>query len=245
MEKSDKKEKSGAGDGMAKDIGILVVITLAAGILLGAAYSITRDPIAQAQARATEAAQRIVMPEAASFTAMGDGTAAGSEGNGDAAENSDKTESAGSAFLAEVNRALGEKGLTGTTVEQMDLALDAAGEKLGYVVTCTNAEGYGGDVELMCGITASEDGTLTINGISFLTLTETAGMGMRAKEGGFTDQFAGKEIPAGELLAYNKNGASAENEIDAISGCTITTGAVTKDVSAALEAVRAAEWSGL
>ena len=30
-----------------------------------------------------------------------------------------------------------------------------------------------------------------------------------------------------------------DNEIDAISGCTVTTTAVTKDVNAALEAVRA------
>ena len=75
-------------------------------------------------------------------------------------------------------------------------------------------------------------------GISFLALTETAGMGMRAKEESFLEQFSGKMIGAGQMLGYTKSGAPADNEIDAISGCTITTSAVTKDVNAALTAVR-------
>ena len=54
----------------------------------------------------------------------------------------------------------------------------------------------------------------------------------------FLEQFSGKMIGSGQMLGYTKSGAPADNEIDAISGCTITTSAVVKDVNAALTAVR-------
>ena len=66
-------------------------------------------------------------------------------------------------------------------------AKDSSGASLGYVVDVTNTEGYGGDIELMAGITS--DGT--INGIQFLSISETAGMGMKAKDADFMDQFKG------------------------------------------------------
>ena len=75
---------------------------------------------------------------------------------------------------------------------------------------------------------------MVIEGISFLSLSETAGMGMRAKDEAFLSQFDGKKTNEGELISYVKNGGAKENEIDAISGCTITTSAVTDDVNAAL-----------
>ena len=217
-------------DSVAHDVFILVMITLAAGLLLGAAYGITKEPIAAAQAREKEEAQRSVMQEAESFEVL----MQSEKSAGDSAE-----ETRNSADLVKaVEEALAEKGITNTAVEQIDEAIDKAGNTAGYVVTSTNSEGYGGAVELMCGISADEAGALTIEGISFLTLTETAGMGMRAKEAAFTGQFPGKVISPGEALVYSKDGASAENEIDAISGCTVTTSAVTKDINAALEAVR-------
>lgn len=206
-----------AANRTVRDIGILVVITLAAGMLLGAAYTVTKEPIARAQQAAREQAQRAVMEDAAAFMPLAE----------DAGELTDL-----------IQTALEEKGLANTRVEQVDLAQDGEGRTTGYVVTCTNSEGYGGDVELMCGIVPGEDRTLTIEGISFLSLTETAGMGMRAKDEEFISQFDGIQIRSDESLVYTKSGASAENEIDAISGCTVTTSAVTKDVNAALEAVR-------
>ena len=39
-------------------------------------------------------------------------------------------------------------------------------------------------------------------------------------------------------IAYTKTGASADNEIDAISGATVTTNAVTNGVNAGLAAYR-------
>ena len=54
---------------------------------------------------------------------------------------------------------------------------------------------------------------------------------MKAKEASFQNQFKDKKV---EQFKYTKSGASADNEIDALSGATITTNAVTNNVNAAL-----------
>jgi len=46
-----------------------------------------------------------------------------------------------------------------------------------------------------------------------------------------TPQFADKKV---QSFTYVKNGASAENEVDAISGATVTTKAVTNAVNGGL-----------
>ena len=56
-------------------------------------------------------------------------------------------------------------------------AKDGSGTLLGYVLTVTSREGYGGDITFTMGIRL--DGTL--NGISILSISETAGLGMKAE----------------------------------------------------------------
>ena len=91
------------------------------------------------------------------------------------------------------------------------------------------AEGkdYGGDIDISVGI--REDGTVT--GIEMLSISETAGLGMKAKEADFKDQFKDKNV---EKFTYTKTGESGDDMIDAISGATITTNAVTNAVDSAL-----------
>ena len=96
----------------------------------------------------------------------------------------------------------------------------------GYVITTTDKEGYGGDIQITVGITA--DGT--VNGVSILTINETAGLGMRAKEPAFYEQYQGKQT---ERFVVSKDGGAGE-PIDALSGATITSRAVTGAVNAAL-----------
>ena len=76
-----------------------------------------------------------------------------------------------------------------------------------------------------------KDGTL--NGISILSISETAGLGMKADTDDFKNQFRDKKV---EKFQYTKTGAASEDEIDAISGATITTNAVTNGVNAGLAA---------
>ena len=93
--------------------------------------------------------------------------------------------------------------------------------------TSTSAESYGGNVQIAVGI--SNEGELT--GIGFLSISDTPGLGMRAKEPDFKDQFIGKKA---ENLEVTKTGASADNQIEAISGATITSKAVTNATDAAI-----------
>lgn len=73
------------------------------------------------------------------------------------------------------------------------------------------------------------DGTTL--GISFLSISETAGLGMNADTDSFKDQFKDQNVPE---FSYSKTGATQEGEIDALSGATITTNAVTNGVNAGL-----------
>ena len=93
-------------------------------------------------------------------------------------------------------------------------------------VFTTQSKGYGGAVEIMTGI----DLNGRVTGIQTLTLNETAGLGMNAKNDAFRDQFKGK---SGRIsVAKNSPG---EDEIQALTGATITSKAVTDAVNLALE----------
>ena len=119
-----------------------------------------------------------------------------------------------------------EQGFEGVDIGEVMKALDGGGNVLGYVITVNDHEGYGGDIEFMMGV--RNDGTL--NGISLLSISETAGLGMRAEEV-LKPQFAGKTA---ESFTYVKSGAAGDDQIDAISGATITTNAVTNGVNGGL-----------
>lgn len=99
----------------------------------------------------------------------------------------------------------------------------------GYVVQTTSTEGYGGKIVLYVGVTV--EGKL--NDISILDISETPGLGMQAEKV-LVPQFHDKNV---EQFTYTKTGSQSESEIDAISGATITTKAVTNAVNGALETV--------
>ena len=114
--------------------------------------------------------------------------------------------------------------LDGTTYTYFE-GYDSEKNIVGYVFT-TSSKGYGGDIETMVGVLS--DGT--VSGIDFLSISETAGLGMNADTDEFKNQFAGKS----EEIGLNKN-VPGENEIQALTGATITSKAVTKSVNVALE----------
>lgn len=100
-------------------------------------------------------------------------------------------------------------------------------EVIGYTVKVL-PKGYGGEIELIVGI--SKDGK--VSGINIGNMSETPGLGAKAKEPDFQDQF--KEKPASDLTLV-KGSVSSDNEISAISGATITSTAVTNGVNVAIE----------
>ncbi len=179
----------------------LMVITLIAGLLLGVVYEITKEPIAAEQQRAKEEAYKAVFADAQSFEAI-------------------------KLDVVNVESKLADNGYDATVNEAMKV-FDKDGNAAGYVLTVTDHEGYGGDIQFAMGVKL--DGT--VNGISFLSISETAGLGMKAAEEDFMKQFENKNV---ESFQYTKNGASADGEVDAISGATITTNAVVNGVNAGL-----------
>ncbi len=70
-----------------------------------------------------------------------------------------------------------------------------------------------------------------MNGYSITDINDTAGLGMKAKDEAFSSQFRDKNI---EEFTVTKTGAVSEEEIDAISGATISSNAVTRAVNAGL-----------
>ncbi len=188
-----------------KNALILMAITLVAGLALGFVYDITKEPIAEQEQKAKAEAYEAVFPDAATLETI--------------PEIEDVT--------ADAREVLDAKGLTQEDILEVMLAKDDAGNTLGVVMNITTHEGYGGDINFSMGI--QKDGT--VNGIQILSISETAGLGMKAAEEDFYGQYAGKKV---DSFAYTKTGASADNEINAISGATITTNAVTNGVNAGI-----------
>ena len=112
------------------------------------------------------------------------------------------------------------------------LTPDGAGKTAaGYVATVLT-HGYGGEIEVIVGVRS--DGY--INGVRVSKHSETPGLGANAVNPEFYGQYEGKD--ATNALGVVKAGNSAaENDIVAISGATVTSGAVTSAVNAAARAM--------
>ena len=188
---------------LVKDALVLTAITLIAGVCLGGVYEITKDPIAKAQESATQESYKAVFADAASFEDL--------EGfDADAA-----------------TKIAADAGYTDDDITNCVVAKDDAGQAIGYVITITSHAGYGGDITFSMGVT--NDGTL--NGYSITDISETAGLGMKAKEPDFKDQFNGMKA---QKLEVTKTDATADNQVQAISGATYTSKAVTGATNAAI-----------
>ena len=195
-----------------KDALALTLITLVAGVALGGVYEITKDPIARQEAQAKAEAYEQVFTDAAAFEEI----------------EMDDT------LIQTIRDQLDQEGYKAQSIEEVMRAEDQSGETLGYAFTVVTSEGYGGDIQFSMGV--QNDGTL--NGISILSIGETAELGMNADTPAFKDQFVGKQV---EKLQYTKNGATQDDEINAISGATVTTNAMTNGVNAGLCAFRVME----
>lgn len=104
----------------------------------------------------------------------------------------------------------------------------AGGEVIGYVFM-TRSGGYGGEIPVITGINI--DGTLT--GIRVGDNDETPGLGTKVEEPDFADSFVGK---ATENKIVAVGAPSAENEVQLISGSTVSVDGVLYGVNGAREA---------
>ena len=188
-----------------KDTLILCLITLVCGALLGEVYSITKDPIEQVSYLQTQDSYKAVLQDAESF---------------DEAPSLNKLVDAQEDILQGQNF-----GKNGVTIDNC-LAATKNDELVGHIITTTTHDGYGGDITIVVGINTSGE----IEGIEILSIDETVGLGMRAKsDSSFRQQFLNKSI---EHYTLTKTGSTSEDEVDALSGATITSTAFTNAVNA-------------
>lgn len=162
--------------------GRLLIISLIAGLALGATYYVTKEPI--------EAQTRLAAESARNKVFQG-------------------------AFEQDAEQTLPEN------VTSLYLA---RGMEDGYVME-VEASGYGGRFLVTVGVT--QDGTVT--GISVGDNSETPGLGKNVQKAEFMEQFNGKN----GIITVKKGGGAAGNEVDAITGATISTQAVVDATNAA------------
>jgi len=163
---------------LIKNTLILFAITLVAGALLGFVFELTKEPRAAQEAKAIKVAYKSVYQSADSFEIVN--------------------------FVKnDMETVLTDKGITPKMDEISEIvsAKDKDGKIIGYVFTITAKEGYAGDIKYTVGI--RNDGTVT--GISFLSIRETAGLGMKAKDASFKNQFKNKKV---DSFVYTKTGAT-------------------------------------
>jgi Na+-transporting NADH:ubiquinone oxidoreductase subunit C len=99
----------------------------------------------------------------------------------------------------------------------------------GYAIPI-NGQGFWGPVS---GMVAVDPGISSIIGLAFYKHSETPGLGGRLTENWFTDQFRGLKLsPAsrGETIfrLLPAGTGTAPNDLDAITGATMTSNAVTR-----------------
>lgn len=183
-----------------KDALVLCIITLVAGALLGLSYEVTKGPIKKAEDAAKTAAYRAVYAEADSFASDDSVTAMVTSG----------------AYTS----ALAAAGVEKASVLEAFQALDASGNVIGYVMTTESTGAYNGQLTISVGLTTEGK----VVGMSYLVLAETSGIGSKAADPEFMNQYIGAET---ELFELGQN-------VDAMTGATVTSKAVTNAMNAAL-----------
>lgn len=183
------------------DALILTAFTLVIGMILGVVYGITKDPIDKANEQAKKEAYQAVFEEAGSFNQK--------EYDAD-----------------EANKMVADAGFD-DTINDVEEALDADGNLLGYVITVTAKDGSQGSITFSVGI--QNDGT--VKGYSITDISETPGLGMKAGDEEFYGQFQNKKVDAFTVV---KQTPSSDDQIEAITGSTITSKAMANGCNAAI-----------
>lgn len=194
---------------MMKDAIILCMISLIAALALGFVNELTKDRIAFLKAQQKAEAYQEVFPAAVAIV-----------------------EAADNAILQAVQedsaKILTDAGFSSITIDEMCIVQDDSQNTIGYVAS-VSLKAYD-SMTLTFGYTT--EGVCT--GLAFLTIQETPGIGMKADEPDFKNQFVDKK--ADRFTAVKS--ASAEDEINAISGATFTTNGVINGVNAGITVMK-------
>lgn len=197
--------KSKAKSTLIIDALALFLITLVSGLALSYVYEITKTPIADQQEAKRQRANQAVFTSASTF----------------------ETDEELMSLVAGTDLKTISSEYSGITIDQVNKAIDSQGEMLGYNITITTTQSYKDYITLVVGYSLEGD----IQGIELTTITETAGLGMNAQKPDFLVQYLNKNVAK---FSITKTGAASDEQIDALSGATITSRAVTNAVNAGI-----------
>lgn len=102
-------------------------------------------------------------------------------------------------------------------------------KKLVAIVFEETTNGYGGEIKSIVGV-KFDDGVAEVTGVKVISQSETAGLGANVTKDSFLAQFVQK-IAGIEVVKNKPN----DNEIQALTGATITSKAITEAVNKALK----------
>ncbi len=102
------------------------------------------------------------------------------------------------------------------------------GQIVGYTVK-TATSSYGGNIEVMTAVSAEGE----ITGVKVVAHQDTPGLGANSTKPEFQNQYKGKNV--GQQIIVVKTEPTNNNEIQAITGATITSNGVTNGVNTAIE----------
>lgn len=122
-----------------------------------------------------------------------------------------------------------QKVLGGVTVYR---ALDAAQMPVGWVVPASG-QGFADRIDMLVAVDRKGD---QITGLYVLNQKETPGLGDKIRDPKWRGQFNGKATLSPMKVVKKK--ASAPNEIEALTGATISSAAVTSTINAAMKKFR-------
>jgi len=97
--------------------------------------------------------------------------------------------------------------------------------RIGYCVNISPV-GYGGKIDMIVGI----NDNFTVSGVNIVSMSETAGLGANSVKPEFLDRYKGKT----QGMTVVKSPTDDTNTINALSGATITSKAVTEGVNLAI-----------
>jgi electron transport complex protein RnfG len=175
---------------MIKPTLSLFIICLITSFCLAFVNGITKDTIAQRNAKDAEEQRKLVLNKADSFKQI------------DGWEDKDE-----SGLIREAYAAYNGESL------------------IGYVFSAF-PKGYCGEIAVTVGVSSEN----RITGVRIGSNNETPGLGSKTANDDFTGQYQDKDILKDFTLV--KRAATADNEIQAVSGATISSTAVTKAVQA-------------
>ena len=208
--KEGKKEKP------LRIVIAICFIAVISGALLGGVYLLTKKPIADTAEKKKQESFRTVMPEGENYR------------DAEEADWGDFAASDGENAIDRLNALIEEEDIPGITIDSRTIA-EAGNERIGDIWIVTTHKGYAGDIQMAVGV---KDHAVT--GVTMLSIGETTGLGMEARDDpAFTKQYAGKAV---DCFTVVKTAPASDSEIQAITGATITSRAVSNAVNAVLAA---------